>query len=192
MLLSRSLCRLGHGVLGRRMVSSVENTSAVSVPKPKKKATRNPFEPEYLEAARSEIPEYQPINIQIKGFDFVVLQKFQSRIHKIAYMMGLRVTDSWAQECQLLNVVTFKPNSELVDNEYAMKKYERNVQVSDALAYEIPVLIDIILSACPPGVSISVHNHEEHHFENRFVPEMRVLELQDQLDELAEKEKEIK
>lgn len=130
------------------------------------------------------------MNIQIRGFDFVVLEKFQSKIHKVAKQMSLNISDTWAQEAQKLRVVRFKPGSEISEAEYFMNVYERNVQLSDVYSYQLPLLIDIITSFCPVGVNISVHVHEEKHFEQRFVPDLKVLELKKTLQNMnEEKEK---
>lgn len=51
------------------------------------------FDPPYLKDLRPEIPEYDAVNIQIKGYDYAVLENYQRLIHRIAKTMGIEVED---------------------------------------------------------------------------------------------------
>lgn len=51
------------------------------------------FDPPYLKDLTPEIPEYDAVNIQIKGYDFAVLENYQSLIHRIAKTMDIEVED---------------------------------------------------------------------------------------------------
>jgi large subunit ribosomal protein L48 len=42
------------------------------------------YEPEYLDSLKPDIPEYEEINVQIKGYDFAVLESFQKFVHTTA------------------------------------------------------------------------------------------------------------
>jgi len=51
------------------------------------------YEPEYLDMLKPDIPEYEEINIQIKGYDFAILESFQKFVHTVAENMSLEVSD---------------------------------------------------------------------------------------------------
>jgi len=51
------------------------------------------YEPEYLDMLKPDIPEYEEVNIQIKGYDFAILESFQKLVHTIAENMNLEVSD---------------------------------------------------------------------------------------------------
>lgn len=51
------------------------------------------YEPDYLDMLKPDIPEYEEVNIQIKGYDFAVLESFQKFVHTIAENMDIEVSD---------------------------------------------------------------------------------------------------
>ena len=66
------------------------------------------FEPEYLDSSGPVIPTYPPINIQIKGYNFDILESTQSYIHNLAENMGINVEKSWATPSKTYQMTTFK------------------------------------------------------------------------------------
>ncbi|EEB15844.1 mitochondrial 50S ribosomal protein 48, putative [Pediculus humanus corporis] len=147
------------------------------------------WEPDYLVLAKTKTPEYDEINVQIKGFDFAVLEKFQSLIHRIAKQMSIDVTASWAFPYQHLKVQTFYENSSQIKTEYKLKLYERNVQIIDAKSHIMPLFLETLITACPPGVKISVHEHTKEIEDAKYVPDYDAIELQKQVDEIEAKKK---
>ncbi|PSN44045.1 hypothetical protein C0J52_19608 [Blattella germanica] len=83
-----------------------------------------------LQVGKSKIPLYNTLNIQLHGYDYPVLENFQSFVHRIATNMNIEVEDGWALPPQHLQVQRFKPESTVIDAEYKILKYERNIQVS--------------------------------------------------------------
>lgn len=53
----------------------------------------NVYEPDYLDTLQPDIPEYEEINVQMKGYDFAVLESFQKFVHNIAENMNIEVSD---------------------------------------------------------------------------------------------------
>lgn len=51
------------------------------------------YEPEYLDMLKPNIPEYEAVNVQIKGYDFAILESFQKFVHSIADNMDIEVSD---------------------------------------------------------------------------------------------------
>lgn len=51
------------------------------------------YEPDYLDMLQPEIPEYEELNVQMKGYDFAVLESFQKFVHTVAENMDLEVSD---------------------------------------------------------------------------------------------------
>lgn len=41
------------------------------------------------------MPEYSLVNVQIKGYDFTVLEHYGKWIHNIALNMGIDIEDGW-------------------------------------------------------------------------------------------------
>jgi large subunit ribosomal protein L48 len=46
-----------------------------------------------LDSLKPDIPEYEEINVQIKGYDFAVLESFQKFVHTTAENMNIEVSD---------------------------------------------------------------------------------------------------
>lgn len=51
------------------------------------------YEPDYLDMLKPDVPEYEEINVQMKGYDFAVLESFQKLVHTIAENMDIEVSD---------------------------------------------------------------------------------------------------
>ncbi|KAG8223606.1 hypothetical protein J437_LFUL004130 [Ladona fulva] len=143
------------------------------------------YEPEYLKYTKSEIPTYDALNVQIKGYDYPMVESFQSFVHKLAESMGIEVEDSWALPPQSLAVKKFKHLTTVVDSEYKLNKYERNVQIVDVPATVAPIFFYAIQESLPEGVSVRIHPHEDEYEELRYIPDVQLLELKSQLESLG-------
>merc|ERR1719189_892557 len=115
---------------------------------------RGTFEPDYLDSSGPVIPTYPPLNIQIKGYNFDVLESCQSYIHKLSENMGIQVESAWATPAKTYNMNTFKEGGTLVKESYILNLYERNVQVTGLRSIDAPILIDTIRIALPEGVRL--------------------------------------
>merc|ERR1711997_1257874 len=142
------------------------------------------FEPEYLDATKHLPDVYPLVNIQLKGPNFDVLESYQSFIHNLAENMGIDVPDSWATPSETLLAKTYDPNSTLVRDSCKVDIYERNVQVSNMRSIDAPILIDILRRTIPEGVELSVHKHEEEHYEARFIPDPFISGIRQELSEM--------
>lgn len=142
-----------------------------------------------FQLAETKTPEYDLVNVQIKGYDFAILENYQSLIHKIAKFMAIDVENSWANPHQHIHVQKFANNSSNVENEYKIKLYERNVQVVDVKSHIMPLFIEAVITACPPGVKINIHEHNADIEESRYVPDYEVIELQKELEGMEQKKK---
>nr|CAG4637552.1 EOG090X0MUO [Ceriodaphnia reticulata]SVE73355.1 EOG090X0MUO [Ceriodaphnia reticulata] len=132
-----------------------------------------------------QVPLYEPLNVQIKSYDFTVLETFSSYIHKTAENMGIEVDDCWATPCKKFKIQTFKPNSTQVDNQYYLNQYERNVQIVDLPTTTAPIFFTIIQAALPEGVEMKVKPHEDVDEELRYVPDLELKQLKSELDALG-------
>nr|SVE79291.1 EOG090X0MUO [Daphnia lumholtzi] len=142
-------------------------------------------EPEYLDAKGPQIPLYEPLNVQIKSYDFTVLEKFSGYIHKMAENMGIEVEDCWASPCQKFKVQTLKPFSSHIENQYNLNIYERNVQVVDLEATKAPIFFHIIQAALPEGVKLTVKFHDDMDEEHRYLPDLELTQLKNELEALG-------
>ncbi|KAG5889273.1 hypothetical protein JTB14_007035 [Gonioctena quinquepunctata] len=143
------------------------------------------YEPTYLEAMKSKVPLYDTINIQLRGYDFPILENYQKFIHNILKNMEINVEDCWATPPQHMQIVTYKPKSEILNAQYSLKIYERTVQMTDISSIQLPLVMRAIEASLPAGVTLEIRPHEEADEEVRYVPDKELHSLKQELDELG-------
>ncbi|XP_029836128.1 39S ribosomal protein L48, mitochondrial [Ixodes scapularis] len=143
-------------------------------------------EPEYLQYLKPPLPVYDGlVNVQLKGYDFTVLENNAKKVAKIAALLGIRVSECWATPLESFAASTYKPQSTTVEDTYKLNVYERNVQVSLLSGVVAPIFLEAVQSSLAEGVRLSVHPHLPEHEEIRYVPDLELEELQRQLDEIV-------
>ncbi|XP_035227667.1 39S ribosomal protein L48, mitochondrial-like isoform X1 [Stegodyphus dumicola] len=145
-------------------------------------------EPEYLKYTKPQVPVYDLLNIQMKCYDFTVLEHYARHVHRIAQHMDIDVVDAWATPHQAWKVTNHEPGTTKVTAEYTLNTYERNIQIAELAAYSAPLFFEVIQSSLPIGVTVSIHPHEEKHDEIRYIPDFELLALKGQLKELTDPE----
>jgi len=142
-------------------------------------------EPDYIKFTKPQVPVYDLLNIQIKSYDFTVLEHYAKYVHKIALNMNFEVVDAWATPHQASKVTNTDPGTTKIVHEYSVNTYERNLQISDLPAYCTGLFFELIQTALPTGVSVNVHPHQPQHTEIRYIPDFELLALKDQLTEIT-------
>lgn len=143
------------------------------------------FEPDYLDTEGSTIPTYPPLNIQIKGYNFDILEEYQSWVHRMAENMGVDVSLAWATPAQSLDLTTYHEGGVRPKDTFNVQLYERNVQVANLRSIDAPVLLDVIQRALPEGVTLCIKEHTVEASEARWIADPFIDQLR---SELAEKE----
>ncbi|TRY78673.1 hypothetical protein TCAL_11597 [Tigriopus californicus] len=150
------------------------------------------FEPDYLDDMAKEPSRYPLTNIQIKGYNFEVLESYQAYIHKTCENIGIEVQEAWATPFTTKEANTFVEGGTVVKDTYQINLYERNVQIANARTLDVPQLFDILRITLPEGVNLSVHEHTEEDFEARYIPDAFVNTIKTELAELEDKDYEMK
>ncbi|XP_072939026.1 large ribosomal subunit protein mL48 [Epargyreus clarus] len=145
----------------------------------------NLYEPDYLISMEPDEPVYDCLNLQLKGYDYTLLEACQSEIHRFAENMGIQVDECWATPAQQLKIQRFKPGGTALDAEYHLNIYERNVQVTDVPAWALGTLLRVARAVLPEGCTLNVHEHTIAHEEIRYVPDNELLELKQQLQDMG-------
>lgn len=149
-------------------------------------STRKTFEPDYLDTEGLNIPMYPPLNIQLKGYNFDVLEQFQSWVHRIAENMGVDVSNAWATPAQTLSVTTYQEGGVRPKDTYQVHLYERNVQVTNLRSVDATILIDLIQRGLPEGVQFALHEHSVEAEERRWIADPFIDSLRKELSESQE------
>jgi len=139
------------------------------------------FEPDYLDSEGIKVPTYPPLNIQIKGYNFDILENFQAWIHKMSENMGVDVNSSWATPSRTLQLTTFQEGGVRPKDSFTVHVYERNVQVDGLRSIDAPILIDLIRRALPEGVQFSMHEHTVEMDEERWIADPFIDQLRTEL-----------
>ncbi|EDX03365.1 GD23111 [Drosophila simulans] len=75
----------------RRILPSVR--LALQVPKatttPVRSTSGSVYEPDYLESLKPKFPQYESLNVQIKGYDYPQLESYQRFLHGVAEYLEL-------------------------------------------------------------------------------------------------------
>ncbi|XP_047520068.1 uncharacterized protein LOC125059617 [Pieris napi] len=143
------------------------------------------YEPDYLISMEPDEPVYDCLNLQIKGYDYTLLEMCQREIHRYAEVMGLQVDECWATPAKQFKIHRYKPGGTVVDSEYNLNIYERNVQVVDVPAWALGTLLRVSRALLPEGCTLNVHEHTIEHEDIRYVPDNELLTLKQQLDDMG-------
>ncbi|CAG9823122.1 unnamed protein product [Phaedon cochleariae] len=143
------------------------------------------YEPSYLEAMKSKIPLHDLINIQLKGYDYPVLENYQKFLHHLLKNMEVNVEECWAAPAQHMQISAYKPKSEIVNAQYNLMIYERTLQITDISSFQLPLIIRTIETSLPAGVTVQVKPHEEYDEEVRYIPDKELDTLKQELEELG-------
>lgn len=152
-------------------------------------ALRKTFEPDYLDAYVSDIPlaTEKKLNVQLCGYDFTVLESYQSFVHRTCENMGVDVEECWATPCRSIDVKTYQEGGTIVKDTYSINMFERNVQIHSIRSIDLPMLLYLLRHTIPEGVRLSVHEHEEEHFEARFIPDPFIDGIKKEISEYDER-----
>ncbi|XP_065356716.1 large ribosomal subunit protein mL48 [Calliphora vicina] len=142
------------------------------------------YEPDYLESLKPKFPQYESLNVQIKGYDYPILESYQRYLHSVAEYLDIDVADCYALPPQNMSVQRLKPNSTVVDSEYRLTVYERNIQLQDMDVPLYPMFLRIAQAALPEGVQLTVQEHTDECEERRYVPDKDLLELKAELEKM--------
>ncbi|KRZ71365.1 Sorting nexin-6 [Trichinella papuae] len=123
-----------------------------------------------------KLPSHGVVNVFISGYDFVVLEHFQSYIHKLARLMGFKIANTWASPARSFKCTVYKIGSAAISDQFELRKYERNVQIEDFFSSTGSLLIDIIKTDLPEGVTLNVKPHTKADEEYRYIPDLELKE----------------
>ncbi|KAM3964196.1 mitochondrial ribosomal protein L48 [Aphomia sociella] len=173
-------------LISNQYVRSKQMSSVASLIQLQQKRLKSDlYEPDYLISMEPDEPVYDCLNLQLKGYDFTLLEATQSQIHRYAEVMGIQVDECWATPAQQLKVQKFKPGGTAIDTEYHFNIYERNVQVSDVPAWALGTLLRVARASLPEGCTLNIHEHTVDHEEIRYVPDNELLDLKQQLEDMG-------
>lgn len=135
---------------------------------------------------RALVGFYELVNLQLKGYDFVVLEKYQSYLHRTMQKMDFKVVNAWSAPHQDLLIENLADRSTAIEHSNKIKIYERNIQMKEALVTKLPLLIDIIHMTMPPGVSFNIRRHSTEDGDRIYFKDSVLEKYREELQELRD------
>jgi len=143
-------------------------------------------EPKYLELLKPRIPFYDFVNIQVKGYDYVVLEEYVKFIQKTAKHLKLNMHDFWGVPAVSMKQDNYQPASQLISSTETVKIHERTVQLKQITCKDCSILIEAVQAGKPPLVSLKVSQHDSDDEEWRYIPDMMLKGFEQELVELQD------
>lgn len=141
-------------------------------------------EPAYLEELKPKVGYYDLINVNLQGYDYVVLEKYQSYLHKTMKKLDMNVTRAWAAPHQELQLEILGKETSAIETAYKIKIYKRTLQTKNALVTKLPILIDIMSSTSPPGVFFNLDRHSDADDDQLYFKDSVLEKAKEELEEL--------
>ncbi|XP_001606754.1 probable 28S ribosomal protein S10, mitochondrial [Nasonia vitripennis] len=142
------------------------------------------YEPDYLEALKPKYPLYPPLVVRIRSHDFPILESYQSWIHKVAEAMDFDMEDSYPMPARETKVTRYKHKSTVVDAQYLLRMYERDLMISNVPSIRLPIFIRVLEAALPEGVILDIEEYSQEKENYRYIPDKQLLDLKQELEDI--------
>uniref|UniRef100_A0AAF5I1H6 Ribosomal_S10 domain-containing protein n=2 Tax=Strongyloides stercoralis TaxID=6248 RepID=A0AAF5I1H6_STRER len=126
-------------------------------------------------------PEYPAINVCLHGYDYSPLEVFQGYVHKVAKRFKFNVIDSYAFPGKNEKVVLYKPNSTIPEKEYFLTTYQRVVRIGNIPSVKLQLFAQLLRTHLPIGVNIIIKEHSKKDEDERYIPDVLLIEKQTEL-----------
>lgn len=146
------------------------------------------YDPPYINK-ESPFPNYELLNINVKGYDYTVLDRFYKYIERLCSSFEVSVVEAYAMPCRSFKIKTYQPFSSNLDKEFKLNNYHRIVRIQNLKSTIAPFLFETIQLNLPEGVQLSVTIPTTEDDEFRYVPDIELDELKQKLEEATRKPK---
>lgn len=141
------------------------------------------FDPPYL-SAKPPLPILDDLQFAVTGRDFVVLEKFGSYLHRFFINFNLEV-ENFPLPAKNTTYRIYHANSTKVQSEFELSEFRRIFMVSGLKAVYFPILLDLVYQNLPEGVEITINKRDPNLDEERYVPQLELEALQEELSKIA-------
>ncbi|TPP65281.1 39S ribosomal protein L48 mitochondrial [Fasciola gigantica] len=173
-----------HSVLSRLLTDRTILQSAKCFPSRslQYKVQTKRLDPPYL-LAKPPFPFYAELQFDLRGFDFVVLEHYVKYLRKFFGKLNLEFS-GFALPAQRTTYKLYHQNSTNVRAEFELSKYRRICRVAKLKAIYLPIVMDVLYQNLPEGLELSVEKTDTKVDEERYVPQLEVQALQEELSKL--------
>ncbi|KAJ3585305.1 hypothetical protein NHX12_014026 [Muraenolepis orangiensis] len=143
---------------------SVPEAMSPLIRKPRKKRDKLQMKP--IRVATDT--EYGSLSVKVWGYDMTLVEHYTQYIHNLCNRLGVRVAESYALPTKATEVMLMQEQGTKMFVDALLKTHERIVQISSMNATLCPTFMDVVLQNQPEGVQLSVKEHTERDFQERF------------------------
>ncbi|KAK0141607.1 39S ribosomal protein L48, mitochondrial [Merluccius polli] len=112
--------------------------------------------------------EYGSLSVKVSGYDMTVVEHYSQYIHNLCNRLRIRVAESYALPTKTTAVMLMQEQGTKMYVDALLKTHERIVQISSMNATLCPTCMDVVLQNQPEGVELTVKEHAERDFLERF------------------------
>lgn len=80
----------------------------------------------------------------------------------------------------------FKKGSTIVDSEYDLKIFERDIQISNVSSTKCPIFIRVLEASLPEGVSLVIDKYDPILQKKRLIPNKELIDVKNELEQSLE------
>ena len=144
------------------------------------------YDPPYINR-EAAFPNYELLNVNLKGYDYSVLDNFYKFVEKLCDSLKVTVVEAYPMPARNYKIKTYQPFSSNLDKEYKLNYYHRVVRIQHLKSTLAPLLFETIQLNLPEGVQLNVKVPTADEDEFRYVPDIELNELKQQLNEMTKK-----
>ncbi|VDO09280.1 unnamed protein product [Rodentolepis nana] len=143
------------------------------------------YDPFYI-SRKPSIPLYPKLQFCLRGYDFPSLEKYEIYVNRALKRWSSSV-DSFPLPPKKISYSIFHPNSTKVKTEFELNRYCRVVTADNIKTVDLPVIFDLIQQNLPEGIELKVEEFNPDLEEERYVANLEIETLQDELTKLTAK-----
>ncbi|CAH8467498.1 unnamed protein product [Schistosoma rodhaini] len=140
------------------------------------------FDPPYL-SVKPPMHVYQSVQFDIRGHDYVQLERFTSYVHKFFINCGYEVENFPLPPSKKLYRL-YHTNSTNIRSDFEISEFRRIYRISGVKAVHLPILLDLIYQNLSSGIKIHIGKTDDSLDEDRFVPQLEKEALENELSKL--------
>lgn len=172
--------------VARRCINKPSSNNCITQSVGLSQSTVPQMEPAYIDELKPKVGHYPLLNVNIKGHDYVILEKYQSYIHKMMLKLNFEIVKTWSVPQRDLEFESLAHQSTATESSVRLSIHQRNLQVKDALVTKLPILIDAMHMTLPPGVSFSINHHIPSDEDILYYRDSRLESAKEELQELKD------
>ncbi|KAM9032714.1 39S ribosomal protein L48, mitochondrial [Sarcophilus harrisii] len=120
---------------------------------------------------------YGVLNVHLIAYDMTLVENYAKYVHKLCNDYSIKVEESYALPTKTMEVLQMQEQSNKMLLDSVLTTHERVVQISNLSSTFAAIFLEILQSNLPEGVNLSVREHTEEAYKERFKARPELEEL---------------